>query len=104
MAKEAKAAMRPRVIKPSPCGDLVYKDALDYGVSLQRRIDFLKDVLDESLIVRPWRAEAELHHAARVARQPDQFIRDYRDVHYVTADAELTLAPEANPADDGTSQ
>ena len=59
MAKEAKAAMRPQVIKPSPCGDLVYKDALDYGVSPQRRIDFLKDMLDKSLIVEPWRAEAE---------------------------------------------
>ena len=29
------------------------------------------------------------------------FIHDYRYVRYVTADAELTLAPEANPADDG---
>jgi RNA polymerase sigma-70 factor (ECF subfamily) len=32
------------------------------------------------------------------------FIRDYRYVRYVTADAELTLAPEANPADDGVAQ
>jgi hypothetical protein len=32
------------------------------------------------------------------------FIRDYRYVRYVTADAELTLAPEANPADDGAAQ
>jgi hypothetical protein len=29
------------------------------------------------------------------------FIHDYRYVRYVTADAELTLAPEAKPADDG---
>ena len=28
------------------------------------------------------------------------FIHDYRYVRYVTADAELTLAPEANPAED----
>ena len=28
------------------------------------------------------------------------FIHDYRYVRYVTADAELTLAPEAKPADD----
>ena len=41
---------------------------------------------------------------ARVARRPDHFIRDYRYVRYVTADAELTLAPEANPADDGAAQ
>jgi hypothetical protein len=32
------------------------------------------------------------------------FIRDYRYVRYVTADAELTLAPEAKPTDDGTAQ
>ena len=32
------------------------------------------------------------------------FIHDYRYVRYVTADAELTLAPEANPADDGAAQ
>jgi hypothetical protein len=32
------------------------------------------------------------------------FIRDYRYVRYVTADAELTLAPEANPEDDGAAQ
>jgi RNA polymerase sigma factor (sigma-70 family) len=32
------------------------------------------------------------------------FIRDYRYVRYVTADAELTLAPDANPADDGAAQ
>ena len=32
------------------------------------------------------------------------FIRDYRYVRYVTADAELTLAPEAKPADDGAAQ
>ena len=31
------------------------------------------------------------------------FIHDYRYVRYVTADAELTLAP-ANPADDGAAQ
>jgi hypothetical protein len=36
-----------------------------------------------------------------VVRRPDQFIHDYRYVRYVTADAELTLAPEAKPADDG---
>ena len=29
------------------------------------------------------------------------FIRDYRYVRYVTADAELTLAPQAKPARDG---
>jgi RNA polymerase sigma-70 factor, ECF subfamily len=32
------------------------------------------------------------------------FIRDYRYVRYVTADAELTLALEAKPADDGVAQ
>ena len=32
------------------------------------------------------------------------FIRDYRYVRYVTADAELTLAPEAKPGDDGGAQ
>jgi hypothetical protein len=32
------------------------------------------------------------------------FIRDYRYVRYVTADAELTLALEAKPADDGAPQ
>jgi hypothetical protein len=32
------------------------------------------------------------------------FIHDYRYVRYVTADAELTLAPDANPADDGAAQ
>ena len=32
------------------------------------------------------------------------FIRDYRYVRYVTADAELTLAPEAEPADNGAAQ
>jgi hypothetical protein len=32
------------------------------------------------------------------------FIRNYRYVPYVTADADLTLAPEANPADDGAAQ
>ena len=32
------------------------------------------------------------------------FIRDYRYVRYVTADAELTLASEAKPADDGAAQ
>ena len=31
------------------------------------------------------------------------FIRDYRYVRYVTADAELTLAPDANPARDGAA-
>jgi RNA polymerase sigma factor (sigma-70 family) len=32
------------------------------------------------------------------------FIHDYRYVRYVTADAELTLAPEAKHADDGAAQ
>jgi hypothetical protein len=32
------------------------------------------------------------------------FIRDYRYVRYVTADAELTLAPAAKPADNGAAQ
>ena len=32
------------------------------------------------------------------------FIRDYRYVRYVTTDAELTLAPEANPADNGAAR
>ena len=32
------------------------------------------------------------------------FIHDYRYVRYVTADADLTLAPKANPADDGVTQ
>ena len=32
------------------------------------------------------------------------FIRDYRYVRYLTADAELTLAPEAKSADDGAAQ
>jgi RNA polymerase sigma-70 factor, ECF subfamily len=32
------------------------------------------------------------------------FIHDYRYVRYVTADAELTLAPEAKPAHDGAAQ
>ena len=32
------------------------------------------------------------------------FIRDYRYVRYVTADAELTLASEAKPAHDGAAQ
>ena len=32
------------------------------------------------------------------------FIRDYRYIRYVTTDAELTLAPEAKPADDGAAQ
>ena len=32
------------------------------------------------------------------------FIHDYRYVRYVTADAELTLAPEAKPADNGAAQ
>jgi RNA polymerase sigma factor (sigma-70 family) len=32
------------------------------------------------------------------------FIHDYRYVRYVTADAELTLASEAQPADDGAAQ
>ena len=31
-------------------------------------------------------------------------IHDYRYVRYVAADAELTLAQEANPADDGAAQ
>jgi RNA polymerase sigma factor (sigma-70 family) len=31
------------------------------------------------------------------------FIRDYRYAHYVVADAELTLAPDANPAGDGAA-
>jgi Sigma-70, region 4/SnoaL-like domain len=31
------------------------------------------------------------------------FIHDYRYVRYVTADTELTLAPEAKPADDGAA-
>ena len=31
-------------------------------------------------------------------------IRDYRYVRYVTADAELMLAPEAKPAEDGAAQ
>ncbi len=31
------------------------------------------------------------------------FIRDYRYVRYVTADAELMLAPEVNPADNGAA-
>jgi hypothetical protein len=31
------------------------------------------------------------------------FIRDYRYVRYVTVDAQLTLAPEAKPADDGAA-
>jgi hypothetical protein len=43
------------------------------------------------------RPEAELHHMARVARRPDQFHPHYRYVRYDTADAELTLAPEAKP-------
>ena len=32
------------------------------------------------------------------------FIHDYRYVRYVTADAELTLASEAKPAEDGAAQ
>ena len=32
------------------------------------------------------------------------FIRDYRYVRYVTADTELTMAPEAKSADDGAAQ
>ena len=32
------------------------------------------------------------------------FIHDYRYVRYVTADAEPTLAPEVNPADDGAAR
>jgi hypothetical protein len=32
------------------------------------------------------------------------FIRDYRCVRFATADTELTLAPEANPAVDGAAQ
>ena len=32
------------------------------------------------------------------------YIRDYRYVRYVTADAELTLAPETKPARDGAAQ
>jgi hypothetical protein len=32
------------------------------------------------------------------------FIHDYRYVRYVTADAELTLAAEANPAEDDVAQ
>ncbi len=32
------------------------------------------------------------------------FIRDYRYVRYVTADAELMLSPEAKPAGDGTAR
>ena len=32
------------------------------------------------------------------------FIHDYRYVRYVTADAELTLAPETKPAHDGAAQ
>ena len=32
------------------------------------------------------------------------FIRDYRYVRYVTADAELTLAAEAKPPDDGAAE
>jgi hypothetical protein len=32
------------------------------------------------------------------------FIRDYRYVRYAPADAELTLAPEAKPADDRAAQ
>ena len=31
------------------------------------------------------------------------FIRDYRYARYVVADAELALAPDANPADDGAA-
>ena len=31
------------------------------------------------------------------------FIRDYRYVRYVTADAELTMAAEAEPADNGAA-
>jgi hypothetical protein len=30
-------------------------------------------------------------------------IRDYRHVRYVAADAELVLAPEAKPTDDGAA-
>jgi hypothetical protein len=32
------------------------------------------------------------------------FIHDYRYVRYVTAGAELTLAPEAKPADNGAGE
>jgi RNA polymerase sigma-70 factor (ECF subfamily) len=32
------------------------------------------------------------------------FIRDYRYVRYVTADAELTLAAEVKPTEDGVAQ
>ena len=32
------------------------------------------------------------------------FIRDYRYVRYVTADAELTLSLEVKPPDDGAAQ
>jgi hypothetical protein len=32
------------------------------------------------------------------------FIHDYRYVRYVTADADLTLATEAKPAEDRTAQ
>ena len=32
------------------------------------------------------------------------FIHDYRYVRYVTADTELTLVPEAKPADNGAAQ
>ena len=38
-------------------------------------------------------AEAELHDVARVADGRISFIRDYRYVRYVIADAELALAP-----------
>jgi hypothetical protein len=31
------------------------------------------------------------------------FIRDYRYARYVVADAELSLAPDAKPADDGVA-
>ena len=42
----------------------------------------------------------------RLERRDSQisFIHDYRYVRYVTADAELTLAPEAKPVDNGAAQ
>ena len=50
------------------------------------------------------RADSKPSYTTWPERRDSQIIRDYRYVRYVTADAELMLAPEAEPADNGAPQ
>ena len=52
---------------------------------------------------RPRRSEAELLMWLEWRDGRISFIRDYRYVRYVAADAELALAPDAKPAGEGTA-